>query len=112
MRLIIRTAEKVLLDRDDLGHIRAPLGDGSSIGIRDGHHPLIGEIGQGKVLFGIEEYEDETSVEPGIIQVENDLVSIFTSGLLDTEDSDPDRKKPTQLSRLTEDLYRNYGHPG
>ena len=85
MRLIIQTAEEVLFDEDNIRDIRLPMGDGGSIGVHPEHHPLIGEIGRGLVMYGQDEPIEETAVEAGIVLVEKDVITIFTSGWLDEE---------------------------
>ena len=108
MRLIIQTAEEVLFDEENIGDIRLPMGGGGSIGVHPGHHPLIGEIGRGRVLYGQDELIEETAVEAGIVLVENDVITIFTSGWLEEDQLSGSPVPVENLDRLA-GLLGEYG---
>ncbi|MBN1265318.1 MAG: hypothetical protein JXA25_07480 [Anaerolineales bacterium] len=111
MRLLIQTAEQVLLDRDNITHIRLPVSDGGSIGVRQGHHPLIGELARGRVIFTEDENKEEMAIEPGLVQIEKNLVTIFTSGWLNPANLQGSAGQPESRRRLTESLLERYGKP-
>jgi F0F1-type ATP synthase epsilon subunit len=112
MRLLIQTAEKLVLDRDGLSHIRLPMADGGSIGIRKGHHRLIGEMARGKIIYHENDLEEEMAVGAGLVQVENDLVTVFASGSLDETEPENSTGKSLPLERLMASLLEGNGKPG
>jgi len=108
MRLLIQTAERVLLDRDNLLHVRLPVADGGSIGVRRGHHPLIGEVARGVVFFSDVGETGQLDVEPGLVQIENDLVTVFTSGAADEnllQIADTGQETRARLTAFLQDRY-------
>lgn len=81
MKLVVLTPEATLLEADRLEKVRVPLSDGGSIGIQPNHHPLLAETVSGRVEYGKRKYTREISLQAGILRVESDQVTIYTSGL-------------------------------
>jgi F0F1-type ATP synthase epsilon subunit len=80
MKLLILTPEETLLEAEDVSKVRLPLADGGSVGVHPGHHPLLAETRAGRVEYGEEDYSEAASVRAGILHVEEDRVTIYTSG--------------------------------
>jgi F0F1-type ATP synthase epsilon subunit len=78
--LKILTPEEVVLERENLLAISVPLSDGSPIGVRPGHAPLLAETSQGSVAFRSEEDEQSIILLPGVVYIRDDTVTILTAG--------------------------------
>ena len=104
MRLIVLTPEETLLDQDGLSRIKVRLADGGSIGIRPNHHPLIAETVAGVVFFGEEDYDQSLDLEAGILYINFNQVTLFTSGLRAHEGIIGQFKGQTDYPRLTQTM--------
>jgi len=80
MKLLVLTPEKTLLETEKTARVRLVLADGGSIGIHPGHHPLLAETRSGPVAYGEDDYTEAVHVRAGILYVEPDQVTIYTSG--------------------------------
>lgn len=80
LRLWVATPEEALLDLPQIGWARVWLADGGSIGIRPGHAPLLAETAPGPLQYGDEEGDQAFELERGIMLVDFQGISIFTSG--------------------------------
>lgn len=105
MKLLLLTPESTLLEADGISKVRIPLIGGGSIGIHPGHLPLLAETGTGEVEFGQEGYTESVDLRAGILQVQADQVTIYTSGF----STEPDLKgseydRPARRDQLADDL--------
>lgn len=107
LRLLVLTPEKQLLLKENLTCIRASLIDGE-IGIKLHHALLLGETVSGPVFFSGEDHEDMIKIQAGILKIDQNGVTIFTSGLLE-EKSEPKIivGESIQFKRLTQDLLQH-----
>jgi len=103
MRLLVLTPETVLLEVEDITHVQARLSDGGGIGIRPGHHPLLADTLDGDLVYTQGDDQNLRHVRAGILRVEAEQVTLYTSGWLDTQ-SAPPTKQPTRLDELTREL--------
>ncbi len=107
MKLIVLTPEETLLETAGLGRIRLPLSDGGSLGIRPGHHPLLAETREGQVEYGEEEYTETVQLRAGILRVDRNRVTIYTSGWAgenQTRESPPSDRLDQALRELERGL--------
>lgn len=80
LSLEILTPEGTLLEADSLFSVNIPLADGSPIGIRPGHAPLIAETVQGSVRFRSDEGERQIELHAGVLDIRDNRVIILTHG--------------------------------
>lgn len=80
LRLWVATPEKALLDLPHVDWARIWLADAGSIGIRPGHAPLLAETAPGPLHYGQGDEERTLDLERGILLVDREGISIFTSG--------------------------------
>jgi F0F1-type ATP synthase epsilon subunit len=80
LSLEILTPEGTILKADSLFSINVPLADGSPIGIRPGHAPLIAETLQGSVRFRTAESESQIELHAGVLDIRDNRVIILTPG--------------------------------
>lgn len=104
MRLTVLTPEGTLFDQDGLSRIRIPLADGGSIGIWPRHHPLLAQSVAGEVQYGSETYEHALDLQEGILHIEKDQVTLYTSGLRGEEGFLKPSARPDQYERLTQSM--------
>ena len=100
MKLVALTPEETLLEIEGLSRVRVPLADGGSLGVHPGHHPLLAETCSGQVEYGGEEYTDALPLRSGILRVEEDRVTIYTSGRA----AEPERPRPDTPDTLEQAL--------
>jgi F0F1-type ATP synthase epsilon subunit len=81
LRLMVLTPAETLLDVAEVAWVQAQLSDGGGIGIYPGHAPLLAETATASLRYADESGEHALDLEAGILQVERDGVTIFTSGL-------------------------------
>ena len=84
LRLMVLTPAKTLLDVAEVAWVQVQLSDGGGIGIYPGHAPLLAETVTAPLRYADELGEHALDLEAGILQVEGDGVTIFTSGLAQT----------------------------
>ena len=80
LRLMVLTPAETLLDVAEAAWVQVQLSDGGGIGIYPGHAPLLAETIAAPVRYADESGEHALDLEAGILQVERDGVTIFTSG--------------------------------
>ena len=105
MKLLVLTPEETLLETEKAARVRLVLADGGSIGIHDGHHPLVAETRAGPVEYGEEEYTETVSVRAGILHVEADQVTIYTSGWAAESGEAPSETPRSPMGTLEEALH-------
>lgn len=103
MKLFVLTPEAVLLEVEDVTHLRAVLSDGGSIGIRPGHHPLLADTLDGDVVYTQDGEQHALAVRAGILRVEPEQATLYTSGRVE-EKTAPPAAEPTRLDELTREL--------
>jgi F0F1-type ATP synthase epsilon subunit len=86
LRLMVLTPAETLLDVAEAAWLQVQLSDGGGIGIYPGHAPLLAETVAAPVRYADESGEHALDLEAGILQVERDGVTIFTSGLAQTSE--------------------------
>jgi len=78
--LTVLTPAKTLLDVEEVAWVQAHLADGGGIGIYPGHAPLLAETVTAPLRYADRSGEHALHLEAGILQVNRDGVTIFTSG--------------------------------
>ena len=92
LRLTVLTLAETLLDVGEVDWVQARLADGGGIGIYPGHAPLLAETVTALLRYADPSGEHTLDLEAGILQVERDGVTVFTSGVAhDAEVSDTAR---------------------
>jgi F-type H+-transporting ATPase subunit epsilon len=86
LRLMVLTPAQTLLDVAEVAWVQVQLSDGGGIGIYPGHAPLLAETVTAPLRYADELGEHALDLEAGILQVERDGVTIFTSGLAQTSE--------------------------
>jgi F0F1-type ATP synthase epsilon subunit len=86
LRLMVLTPAKTLLDVAQVAWVQVQLSDGGGIGIYPGHAPLLAETVTAPLRYADELGEHALGLEAGILQVERDGVTIFTSGPTQTSE--------------------------
>ncbi|MCK9246173.1 MAG: hypothetical protein M0P11_04365 [Anaerolineaceae bacterium] len=64
---------------DNISSLQVLLADGSWLGIRPGHAPLVTATGDGELRYRQDDREQTVQVKGGILTLANDLVSILTT---------------------------------
>lgn len=67
------------LKLENISSLQVWLADGSWLGIRPGHAPLITATGDGELKYRQDEEEKTVQVREGILTLKDDLVSILTT---------------------------------
>ena len=86
LRLTVLTPAETLLDVERVAWVQVQLADGGGIGIWPGHAPLLAETVAAPLRYADALGEHALDLEAGILQVERDGVTIFTSGLIQTSE--------------------------
>ena len=106
LTLRILTPAELLLEASDLIWIQVQLIDGS-LGILPGHAPLLAETVSGDLRYAGEEGERCMSLKAGILQVQEDSVTVFTGSAAGQEVSELlDHEEAVTFLRLTEMLLK------
>ncbi|MDY7040169.1 MAG: hypothetical protein SVX38_04830 [Chloroflexota bacterium] len=82
LRLTVLTPAETLLEAAGVRWVQIQLADGSGISIWPGHAPLLGETITAPLRYANGEGEHVLDLEAGILQVDHDGVTVFTSGLV------------------------------
>jgi F0F1-type ATP synthase epsilon subunit len=80
LRLTVLTPAETLLDVEEVAWVRVHLADGGGIGIYPGHAPLLAETVTAPLCYADPLDEHALDLEAGILQVDGDGVTVFTSG--------------------------------
>ena len=80
LRLTVLTPAETLLDLGEAAWVQVRLADGGPIGIYPGHAPLLAETVAAPLRYADPSGEHALDLEAGILQVDGDGVTIFTSG--------------------------------
>lgn len=81
LRLAVLTPAETLIEVEEVKWVQAQLADGSRISIWPGHAPLLGETVTAPLRYADETGEHALDLGAGILQVDREGVTIFTSGL-------------------------------
>lgn len=76
LQLRVMTPRKLLVDRE-VNAVFIPSLEGY-IGILPGHRPLLTALGQGTIIYRVNQKEEEFSVEGGFAEILPDKVIVFT----------------------------------
>lgn len=113
LRLWVATPEKSLLDLPSVAWARILLADGGSIGIRPGHAPLLAETEPGPLHYGDGEGERAFDLERGILLVDHEGISVFTTGTPSEEERGMRQAgEDLRFLRLARDLLSALMPPG
>jgi len=86
LRLTVLTPAETLLDVEGVAWVQAHLADGGGIGIYPGHAPLLAETVTALLRYAGPSGEHALDLEAGILQVNGDGVTVFTSGPVQTSE--------------------------
>jgi F0F1-type ATP synthase epsilon subunit len=78
--LKVLTPEGMVFTKMGLDAVNIPLADGSPIGIRPGHAPLIAETIKGAVRYRSINQEDEIHLHAGVLEIREDVIMLLTAG--------------------------------
>ena len=81
LHLTVLTPAETLLDAGQVEWIKLQLADGGGIGIWPGHAPLLAETVIAPLRYADAKGEHTLDLDAGILYIETDRVTIFTSGL-------------------------------
>ena len=109
LTLRILAPEGAILEKENLSAVNVPLVDGGSIGIRPNHAPLIAETSRGVIHYRSEISQDSIKLQPGVLNIMDNLVIILTTGemlqtdnvILEPADNEFDRLIQTLISDLS-----------
>ena len=112
LHLLVLTPAATLLEAEDAEWVHIRLADGTGLTIYPGHAPLLAETLTAPLRYVDESGEQIFRAESGILQVEEDTVTVFTSGEPEAEEVDP---VPTvsaerRFERLAEELRVKLQH--
>jgi len=79
LRLMVLTPARTLLEVEGVAWVQVRLSDGGPIGIYPGHAPLLAETVTAPLRYADEAGEHTLGLEAGILQVDRDGVTVFTS---------------------------------
>ena len=80
LRLTVLTPAETLRDLREAAWVQVRLADGGGIGIYPGHAPLLAETVAAPLRYADPSGEHALDLEAGILQMDGDGVTIFTSG--------------------------------
>ncbi len=83
---MVLTPAKTLIEVEEVAWVHAQLADGGPIGIYPGHAPLLAETVTALLRYADGSGEHVLDLEAGILQVDRDGVTIFTSGPAQTSE--------------------------
>ena len=106
LSLKVLSPEGAIIEIDNLTAVNVPLADGGSIGVREGHAPLIAETIRGTVRYRTEQNEDEVKLHAGVLDIRNNIVTIITTG--EDKEISPEGEQPstTPYDRLMQTLIK------
>jgi len=82
LHLTVLTPAETLLDAGQVEWIKLQLADGGGIGIWPGHAPLLAETVVAPLRYADAKGEHTLDLDAGILYIEPDRVTVFTSGLV------------------------------
>jgi F0F1-type ATP synthase epsilon subunit len=93
--LQVRTPAETLLQVEAARWVHVRLADGAGISIYPGHAPLLAETVRGSLHYNDASGEHEFHARAGILQIEDDRVTVFTSG----ESEPAEQARPSVMSQ-------------
>jgi len=113
LSLRILTPAETLLEVTGLNWVQVRLADGGGLGIWPNHAPLLGETVAAPLRYADVQGEHRLNLASGILQIEQNVVTIFTSGLMAEEMPDRPDQVPgvdeMRFDRLTRVLLETLG---
>ena len=100
LRLTVLTPAETPLNVGEVAWVQARLADGGGIGIYPGHAPLLAETVTALLRYADPSGEHILDLEAGILQVDDNSVTILTSGLAETSEV----SDGTRFDRLAREL--------
>ncbi len=94
----------LVFDKGEIINISIPLVDGSKIGIRPGHAPLIAATGSGVIHYISDTEEADIQLLPGILIIRDNLITILTAGLKDDSSEIPFVQTNSDYERLMDSI--------
>jgi F0F1-type ATP synthase epsilon subunit len=82
LTLEIMGVEGLIYKLNEINSINVRIENGSLLGLRPGHAPLVGVVVKGYVTYKSNEIWNEAEIDAGILTVENNNVRILTTGAL------------------------------
>jgi F0F1-type ATP synthase epsilon subunit len=107
LHLQVLTPAERLLDVERTAWVRVQLADGGGISIYPGHAPLLAETVAGPLRYADGSSEHTFDVQAGILQINKEGVTIFTSGQtegINTVTQKPERAEERRFDRLAQEL--------
>ena len=104
LRLTVLTPAETVLEVEKVAWIQARLADGGGIGIYPGHAPLTAETVSAPLRYADPSGERAIDLEAGILLVEADGVTIFTSGPAQTAQVSRTFSDEARFDRLAQAL--------
>ena len=80
LSLEVLGAEGMILKAEEISSINVRMEDGTLLGIRPGHTPLIGPAQAGIITYTMAGQAYQAQIEAGILTVRKNLVRILTTG--------------------------------
>lgn len=106
LALKVITPEGIIFEIENLTSINVPLADGSPIGIRPGHTPLIAETVQGMLVFRSGQNKESIHLHAGVLDIRNDNVTILTAGKVEENLAEVAEPLETEYDRLMQTLVK------
>jgi F0F1-type ATP synthase epsilon subunit len=80
LHVTVLTPAETVLDAEEVAWVQARLADGGGIGIYPGHAPLTAETVSAQLRYADPSGEHTIDLEAGVLLVDADGVTVFTSG--------------------------------
>lgn len=109
LMLKVLSPEGNILEVNNLISVNIPLADGSPIGIKPGHAPLIAETEEGAVFFYGPQKEDNIKLQAGLLEIRDNLITILTSGEISTTSPEMTQTSNIKYDRLMKTLIEDSG---
>jgi len=106
-RLVVRTAEKTVLEAARVQWIQVQLADGGGIHILPGHAPLLAETVTAPLRYADASGEHSLRIQAGILQIAPGQVTVYTTGRADVGAAagpSVEHAKERRFNRLAEAL--------
>ncbi|MDY6846254.1 MAG: F0F1 ATP synthase subunit epsilon [Chloroflexota bacterium] len=104
LSLNVLTPEGSILEEEALYSVNVPLADGSPIGLKPGHAPLIAETIQGSIRFRSLDGEHQIELHAGVLDIRDNQVIILTPGKVSTTPLEITEESENDYTRLMTSL--------
>jgi F0F1-type ATP synthase epsilon subunit len=105
--LNIVAPEGLLRTEENLTAINITLANGSFLGIRPGHAPLIAETNEGKVHFRSGSTRGDYELHAGVLEVRDNVVTILIAGEVSSTPDEITEPAEMNFDRLINTLLAN-----